>query len=149
MADLNSVNLVGRLTRGAELKYTGSGTPVTKLGLAVNRRTKKGEEWTEEASFFDIVVWGRQGEALNPYLVKGKQLAIKGRLQQDRWEKDGQKKSRVLVVAEDVQLLGGGSDKDNGLPGERKSQESAPPAGRQPKQDGNDWTPEGGEDIPF
>jgi len=110
MADLNSVNLIGRLTRDAELKYTSGGTPVCKFSIAVNRKKKDGDNWVDEASFFDITLWGRQGEALNQYLVKGKQIGVKGELRQERWEQDGQKRSRIEVVAMDIQLLGGGNN---------------------------------------
>ncbi len=108
MQDLNHVMLIGRLTRDAELKYTNSGMPITKLGLAVNRRKKSGDTWTEEANFFDIVVFGRMGEALNPYLVKGKQIGVDGELRQNRWEQNGQKRSKVEITANNLQLLGGG-----------------------------------------
>ncbi len=108
MADVNRVVLVGRLTRDAELRYTASGLPVCNFAVAVNRRRKNGDEWVEEASFFDIVLWGRQGESLNQYLVKGKQVAIDGELRQNRWEQDGQSRSRVEVVANNIQLLGSG-----------------------------------------
>jgi single-strand DNA-binding protein len=109
MADLNHVVLVGRLTRDAELKYTSGGQPVCKFSLAVNRRKKNGDQWVDEVSYFDIVLWGRQGEALNQYLVKGKQVGIDGELRQDRWEQDGQNRSRVEIVAMNLQLLGGNS----------------------------------------
>jgi single-strand DNA-binding protein len=114
MSDLNSVNLIGRLTRDAELKYTSGGTAVCKFAIAVNRKKKDGENWVDEASFFDIVLWGRQGEALNQYLVKGKQVGVKGELRQERWEQDGQKRSRIEVVAMDIQLLGGTGYGDEG-----------------------------------
>ena len=109
MADINSVVIVGRLTRDAELKYTSGGTAVSKLGIAVNRRVKKGDEWTESASFFDVTLWGKMAEGLYQYLVKGKQIAIEGELEQERWEKDGQAHSKVTITASNVQLLGGGS----------------------------------------
>ena len=108
MADVNSVVIVGRLTRDAELKYTTGGTAVSKLGIAVNKRVKKGDEWTEQASFFDVTLWGKMAEGLNQYLVKGKQIAIEGELEQERWEKDGQAHSKVTITASNVQLLGGG-----------------------------------------
>lgn len=107
MADINHVVLVGRLTRDAELKYTASGAAVSKFSIAINRRRKVGDQWTEEANFFNIVVWGRVAEALNPYLVKGKQVGIQGELRQSRWEQDGQPRSRVEISANNVQLLGG------------------------------------------
>jgi single-strand DNA-binding protein len=107
MADINHVVLVGRLTRDAELKYTANGQAVCKFSVAVNRRRKNGDQWVDEANFFDIVLWGRQGESLNQYLVKGKMVGVDGELRQDRWEQDGQNRSRVEIVAANLQLLGG------------------------------------------
>jgi single-strand DNA-binding protein len=109
MADLNHVVLIGRLTRDAELKYTSGGQAVCKFSMAVNRRRKNGDQWVDEANFFDIVLWGRQGESLNQYLVKGKMVGIEGELRQDRWEQDGQNRSKVEIVANNLQLLGGGT----------------------------------------
>jgi single-strand DNA-binding protein len=108
MADINHVVLVGRLTRDAELKYTAGGQAVCKFSIAINRRRKSGDQWVDEANFFDIVLWGKQGEALNQYLVKGKQVGVDGELRQDRWEQDGQNRSKVEIVANNIQLLGGG-----------------------------------------
>jgi single-strand DNA-binding protein len=108
MADLNHVVLIGRLTRDAELKYTANGQAVCKFSIAVNRRRKNGDQWVDEANFFDIVVWGRQGESLNQYLVKGKTVGIDGELRQDRWEQDGQNRSKVEIMAGNVQLLSSG-----------------------------------------
>ena len=108
---MNRAMLVGRLTKDCELAYTQSGYAVTKLSIAVNKRRKKGDNWEDEANYFDITLWGKRGESLQPYLVKGQQVAIDGQLKQDRWEKDGNKRSRVLIEANDIQLLG--SKKDN------------------------------------
>jgi single-strand DNA-binding protein len=110
MADINQVVLVGRLTRDAELKYTNTGTAVCKISLAVNRRRKSNDEWINEASFFDVVLWGKMGEAVSQYLVKGKQVGIVGELRQNKWEQDGQTRSKVEIVASNLQLLGGRSD---------------------------------------
>ncbi|GHV85909.1 hypothetical protein AGMMS50230_15170 [Spirochaetia bacterium] len=107
MVDLNRVVLIGRLTRDAELKYTANGQAVCKFSVAVNRRKKSGEQWVDEPNFFDVVVWGRQGESINQYLVKGKMVGVDGELRQDRWEQDGQNRSRVEIVAANIQLLGG------------------------------------------
>ena len=107
MADINHVLLIGRLTRDAELKYTSGGMAVCKFALAVNKRRKQGDQWVEECSFFDIVAWGKTGEALNQYLVKGKQVAIEGELHQNRWEQDGQSRSKIEINANNIQLLGG------------------------------------------
>jgi single-strand DNA-binding protein len=107
MADINHVVLIGRLTRDAELKSMPSGQAVCKFSIAVNRRKKNGDQWEDEASFFDIVVWGKQGETLHQYLVKGKMVGIEGELRQDRWQQDGQNRSKVEIVSNYVQLLGG------------------------------------------
>jgi len=107
MADINHVVLVGRLTRDAELKYTAGGQAVCKFSVAVNRRRKNGDQWEDEANYFDVVLWGRQGESLNQYLVKGKSVGVEGELRQDRWQQDGQNRSKVEIVANNIQLLGG------------------------------------------
>ena len=86
MSDINRVTIVGRLTRDAEQSYTQSGYSLLKFGIAVNRRRKKGNEWVDEANFFDVVSFGRQGEAIANYMKKGRQIAIEGYLRQDRWE---------------------------------------------------------------
>ena len=105
--DINHVILVGRLTRDAELKYTPNGQAVCNFSIAVNRPKKSGDQWVDEANFFDIALWGRQGETLNQYLLKGKMVGGDGSLRQDRWEQDGQNRSKVVIVAANLQLLGG------------------------------------------
>ena len=112
--DINQVTLVGRLTRDSELKYTNSGTAVCKFSLAVNRKKKQGEQWVDEVSYFDITLWGKQGEAISQYLNKGKQVAIEGQLRQNRWEQDGQNRSKVEIVASNVQLLSSDSQRPAG-----------------------------------
>ena len=107
MVDVNHVVLIGRLTRDAELKSLASGQTVCKFSIAVNRRRKNGDNWEDEPNFFDIVVWGRQGESLHQYLVKGKMICVDGELRQDRWQQDGQNRSKVEVIANYLQLLGG------------------------------------------
>lgn len=107
-ADINSVTIVGRLTRDADLKYTNSGFAISNLGVAVNRARKDGDQWIEEANFFDVTLLGRRAEALNQYLQKGLQVAVTGELRQERWEQDGQKRSRVTIQANNIKLLGGG-----------------------------------------
>jgi single-strand DNA-binding protein len=116
MQDTNICLLIGRLTRNAELKYTASGQAVTKFSIAVNRSVKDGDTWKDEANFFDITIWGKQGESLvnKDFLLKGKQVGITGELRQERWEKDGQNRSKVGVVANHIQLLGGGNSGGNG-----------------------------------
>jgi single-strand DNA-binding protein len=103
--DINSVTLVGRLTRDAELKYTNTGMAITHFAIAVNRTRKDGDQWVDEANFFDVNLWGKRGESLNQYLQKGTQVAVLGELRQERWEKDGQKNSRVSIHCNNIQLL--------------------------------------------
>jgi single-strand DNA-binding protein len=117
MADVNYVILIGRLTRDAELKYTSGGMAVCKFSLAVDKRKKQGEQWVDEVSFFDIVLWGKIGESLNQYLVKGKQIAVEGELHQNRWEQDGQARSKIEIMANNVQLLGGNAGSQGGSSG--------------------------------
>ena len=107
--DLNKVELIGRLTRDADLKYTTTGTAIAGISLASNRSVKKQDNWETEVSYFDASIYGKSAENLKPYLTKGKTIAIAGHLKQDRWEKDGQKFSRIKIEVEEVQLLGGNS----------------------------------------
>jgi single-strand DNA-binding protein len=145
MADINHVVLVGRLTRDAELKYTAGGQAVCKFSIAVNRRRKNGDQWEDEANFFDIVIWGRQGESLHPYLVKGKMVGVDGELRQDRWQQDGQNRSKVEIVANYLQLLGGtpGSGQERQNPQGSAAASNVAGTSSAPKDDG--FT----DDIPF
>ena len=111
MADLSIAVIVGRLTRDAELRYANSGQAICVFSVATSSRKKKGDQWVDEASFWDVELWGKQGESLYQYLVKGKQVAVEGAMRQDRWEKDGQPRMKVVINANSVQLLGGGQDK--------------------------------------
>jgi len=142
MADINHVVLVGRLTRDAELKYTASGQAVCKFSVAVNRRRKNGDQWEDEANFFDVVLWGRQGESLNQYLLKGKPVGVEGELRQDRWQQEGQNRSKVEIVANNIQLLGGGGGQASSGSGGGSSQSSRGESA--PAQD-DGFT----DDIPF
>ena len=108
MADLSIAVLVGRLTRDAELKYTNSGQAVCHFSVATSTRRKKGDQWVDEPSYWDVDLWGKSGESLNQYLTKGKLVAVEGSMRQDRWEQDGQTRTKVIVSANTVQLLGGG-----------------------------------------
>lgn len=109
MTDINKTVLVGRLTKDIEIKYTNSGEAIGKLSIAVNRSRKQDNQWVDEASFFDVKIYGKMAESLRPYLTKGKQIAVEGFLKQERW----QNFSRVTVGAENVQLLGGNSGNDS------------------------------------
>ena len=111
--DVNSVIEIGRLTRDAEVNYTAGGMAIATFSIAVSRKIKKNNEWVEEVNYFDVKVFGNQAKNLSQFLIKGKQVGIEGYLHQDRWEKDGQKFSRVLIHANNIQLLGGRDNQRN------------------------------------
>lgn len=142
MADVNSVVLVGRLTRDGELRMLPNGTAVCRLSIAVNRKVKKQDQWVDDASFFEVSLWGKQAEVLHKYLTKGRQVAVQGELRQDRWESNGEKRSKVEIHANYVQLLGGGDRNGSGpsSPSTSSSSYEAPPA---PQHDDFE------EDVPF
>ena len=109
MADHNRVSIIGRTTREIGEKdygYTTNGKAKLSLSIAVN----EGYGEKKSVSYFDVVYWGKPAEAIKPYITKGKQIAVDGRLKQDRWEKDGNKYSRVYIIADSIQLLGGRED---------------------------------------
>ena len=106
MASFNRVILMGNLTRDIELKYTPSGTAVTDIGLAVNDRRKSASgEWVDETTFVDVTLWGRTAEVASEYLSKGSPVLVEGRLKLDTWETDGQKRSKLRVTGERMQML--------------------------------------------
>lgn len=109
MASYNKVILMGNLTRKPEVRYTDGGSAICKFGLALNRRYKKGEEWVEEPTFVDVVMFGKRGEAFAKYHDKGQSAFVEGRLQFQSWEdkKTGDKRSRLDVVAEEWQFVDG------------------------------------------
>jgi single-strand DNA-binding protein len=143
MATINSVVLVGNLTRDPELRHTPSGMAVCSLRLAVNTRRKDQAtgEWGEKPNFFDITVWGQQGENCAQYLAKGRQVGVQGRLEWREWEaQDGTKRQAVEVVADTVQFLGSRAEGEAG---------QFVPAGATASQ-GADFPPSAADDdIPF
>jgi single-strand DNA-binding protein len=108
-ANINRVVLVGNLTKDPELRHTGGGTPVCSLRIAVNTRRKDSTgQWTEKPNYFDITVWGNQGESCAQYLAKGRPVAVDGRLEWREWDaQDGTKRQAVEIIADSVQFLGG------------------------------------------
>lgn len=150
MASFNRVILVGNITRDIELKYTTGGTAVCELGLAVNDRRKNASgEWVEETTFVDVTAWGRTAEVCNEYLGKGAPVLIEGRLKLDQWEQDGQKRSKLRVVCERMQMLGnrdsGGSQSSGSTAGQQRQ---ASPS-RTPQQSHNTEGAYEDPDIPF
>jgi single-strand DNA-binding protein len=110
MASFNKVILLGNLTRDPEVRYTPKGTAVTEIGMAMNRNyTAENGEKREETTFVDVTLWGRTAEIAGEYLKKGRPVFIEGRLQLDTWDdkQSGQKRSKLKVVGEGLQLIGG------------------------------------------
>ena len=160
MASYNRVILIGNVTRDIEIRYIPSGTAVLDLGLAVNDKRKDGKtgEWIEETTFVDVTLWGRTAEIAGEYLSKGSPVFIEGRLKFETWEQeDGQKRSKLKVVGDRMQLIGsrgsGGGGSGGGGGGQPASQHdqqsqysqqasSGPPQDTQPAGPPDD-------DIPF
>jgi single-strand DNA-binding protein len=150
MASFNKVILLGNLTRDPEVRYTPKGTAVTELGMAVNRvYTAENGEKREETTFVDVTLWGRTAEIAGEYLKKGRPVFIEGRLQLDTWDdkQSGQKRSKLKVVGEGLQLLGGrpggggggGGGDDEG--GSRSSRPAPPPKASAPSEPDDDEIP--------
>lgn len=104
----------GRLTKDVEIKYTASGFPLGAMSLASNRRVKKNGEWIEETSYYELVQWGKRAESLQPYLKKGQQVLIDGQPKQERWETDGNKRSKVIIEITHIQLIGSNNKSNDG-----------------------------------
>ena len=157
MANLNKVMLIGNITRDPELKYTPKGTAVTDIGLAVNRTfSAENGDKREETTFIDVTLWGRTAEVVNQYCKKGSPLFIEGRLQLDSWDdkQTGQKRSKLRVVGESIQLLGsrqGGGPAGHGPEDEsprryssQRPSGSSQPSRQEPPSDLPDQ-----DDVPF
>jgi single-strand DNA-binding protein len=152
MASFNKVILLGNLTRDPEVRYTPKGTAVTELGMAVNRvYTAENGEKREETTFVDVTLWGRTAEIAGEYLKKGRPVFIEGRLQLDTWDdkQSGQKRSKLKVVGEGLQLIGsrpggggggggGGDEEGSSAP---RSSKSAPPPKAAPAEPDDDEIP--------
>lgn len=145
MASFNKVILLGNLTRDPEVRYTPKGTAVTELGMAVNRvYTAENGEKRDETTFVDVTLWGRTAEIAGEYLKKGRPVLIEGRLQLDTWDdkQSGQKRSKLKVVGETLQLIGsrsggggaGGADEAEGSNAAR-SNRTPPPRSAAPDDD--------------
>lgn len=171
MASFNRVILLGNITRDVEVKYLQSGMAVTEITVAVNdRRKDQSGQWIEETTFVDVTLWARNAEVVGEYLGKGSPVLIEGRLKLDQWEKDGQKRSKLRVVGEKVQLLptgqGKGGSRGGGGSGSRGGSDDGPqfdeseygggygggepasaPASRGPSRQAA--PPPAGDDIPF
>ncbi len=160
MASYNKVLLLGNLTRDPELRVTPKGTPVCQFGLAVNRQFKdESGQMREEVTFVDLEAWGKQAETIAKYLTKGRPLFVEGRLKLDQWDDktSGQKRSKLKVVLENFQFLGGREGGPGGAPGsapaggdegvDQTAERHVPP----PRAPGKSGPPPAGidEDVPF
>ncbi len=151
MSDINVIVLIGRLTRDSELKYTPSGLPICRFSIAVNRSKKQDDQWVDEPHYFDIEFYGKSAEGLSKYLLKGRQVAVHGELRQDRWEKDGQQRSKVVIVAATIRPLGSPPQGSGDAGGRRYASDSVASKpessnGQTPASPGVD---EFTDDIPF
>lgn len=156
MASFNKVILLGNLTRDPQLRYLPSNTAVCEFGLAMNRRYKDRDgNQKEEVCFVDIEAFGRQAETINQYMTKGRSLLVEGHLQLDSWTgQDGQKRSRLRVIVENSQFVGGRGDQpapagatyERSAPPDERPQ-PGPPAGPLPPEP--EEAPPAGDDIPF
>ena len=132
----NQVTLMGNLTRDPELRTTPSGATVCSFSLALNRSYKNSEgNWTEATDYIDIVAWGPLGERVAQYLTKGRPALVSGRLQSRSWEQDGNKRSKVEVVANDVTFLGGPGGGNTSPPANNDEPVSAPAPKKSSKKD--------------
>ena len=149
MTDINRIVIIGRLTRDCDFGYITTGTARANISVAVNESRKGQNGWTDYPNYFDVTIWGKTAENLKPYLTKGKQVAIDGHLHQDRWEKDGQRNSRVLIIADNVELGGGregqSAPAQQSAPQQYAPQQARAPEYSQPTLDGDEFP----EDIPF
>ena len=127
--NINRVVMTGNLTHDPELRSTGTGTPVCNLRLACNTRRKDASgEWVDKPNYFDITVWGAQGENCATYLSKGRPVAVDGRLEWREWEdkETGAKRQATDIIADSVQFLGSRDSAENGGSGQFKPQSDVP-----------------------
>ena len=155
MANVNKVMLLGNITRDLEVRYTPKGTAVCDLGMAVNRiRTGDNGERIEEVTYVDVTLWGRQAELAGQYLSKGRSVFIEGRLQLDQWDdkQTGQKRSRLRVVGENMQFIGGQGGSGSGAPRQQAApsdQQQSPPQSDQGGAAAAESFDNDEDDIPF
>ena len=149
MANVNKVILIGNLTRDPELKTTPKGTAVCQISLAINRKYKVGEEQKEETTFVDVELWGRLAEIAGDYAKKGNPLYIEGRLKQDSWDdkETGKKRTKMLVVGENLQLLGGKPGAGDG--GQRAGAQAPQRQAARTSAPATPASDDGFDDVPF
>ena len=164
---INRVSLSGNIGRDPEVRATQSGLSILSFSLAVNERVKKGEEWTDYTNWFDVVMFGRRADSLGNILTKGMKVAVDGKLRYSTWERDGQKRSKVEVIADEIDIMqrrDGSQGQQNGYYGQRGNQSGSysnqqrngaqngsqqPTGGYQPQGQYNQPDDVYGSDIPF
>jgi single-strand DNA-binding protein len=151
MANINRVVLVGNLTRDPELRHTPSGTAVCKLRIAVNTRQKDAQgNWGDKPNYFDVTVWGNQGESCAQFLSKGRPVGVDGRLDWREWEaQDGTKRQAVEIIADTVQFLGSRGDGGGGGGDFGGGERQFVPAAATANTADADFTAGSDDDIPF
>ena len=151
MATLNKVFIIGNLTRDPELRVTPKGTAICQFGMAVNRQHKdESGAQRDEVTFLDLEAWGKTAELINKYLAKGASAMVEGRLKLDQWEdkQTGQKRSRIKVVAENVQFLGG-KDRPPASPDTQTTYIPSDDSGSAPNRVKNDSNADSDDQVPF
>jgi single-strand DNA-binding protein len=126
MANLNRVMLIGNLTRDPDVKVLPSGSTIAEFGLAINRNWTQDGVKKEEATFIDVVMFGKVGEIAGKWLKKGKPVYVEGRLKLEQWEKDGEKRSKLRVVGEMMQMLGNPPEKGATKPTQDEDEDNCP-----------------------
>lgn len=155
--DINSVNLVGRLTKDCELRSFPNGTVVSRFAIAVNRRKKNGEIWEDEPNFFEVVLYGKQADSLKTYLTKGTRIGISGEIHQNRWTgEDGQTRQKVEIIARSVELLSSNTEGSNNGTGKtpyagkgNAATSNIPPMPPEAEAANSDFSEFDDADIPF
>ena len=141
---INRVNITGNLTRDPDLRQTQGGTAILSLGVAVNdRRKDQGGEWTDYPNFIDCVMFGTRAEAVSRYLSKGSKVAIEGKLRYSSWERDGQRRSKLEVIVDEIEFMSRGQQQDGAQQGGYGGGYQQAPRPQAPAVDAYD------EDIPF
>lgn len=155
---MNSVNIIGTITRDTELKYLPTGTAVCKFGIAFNEKIKQNEQWADKAHFFDVTAWGKTAENINKFFHKGKHIGISGSLQFEQWQdsQSGQNRSKVSIKVDKFDFIGSKSDgaSYNGYDSDMQGASSVPDSrygdrtGGESYQDGMNQLPSMNQDIP-
>ena len=146
MANLNKVFLMGNLTRDPELRYTPSGTAVVDFGLAINRTYTTGGEQKQETCYVDVTMWGKRAVVISEYFTKGRPIFIEGRQRFDSWDSAEGRRSKLSVVAENFEFLGGGGKAERSGAPPSKPGKSGPPPKDVPPEEGSDVSD---DEIPF